>query len=134
MVSVLFHVETGSCANIDKPFYRATAAVLLRKVAVAVKGLAEVINKFYLIATVSCVVVTFITRDPPIAGQHARRGNRYQNVSTCCGVVGSTLAFVSIGHGFESEHHLFSHHSASAFSKLKSLAKCLLDYSVRRLM
>jgi len=28
--------------------------------------------------------------------------------------VGSTLAFGSIGHGFESEHRLFSHHSASA--------------------
>jgi len=37
------------------------------------------------------------------------------------GVVGSTLAFGSIGHGFESEHHLFSHHGASAFSKLRSL-------------
>jgi len=50
------------------------------------------------------------------------------------GVVGSTLAFGSIGHGFESEHRLFSHHSASAFSKLKSLAKCSLDDSVRRLL
>jgi len=49
-----------------------------------------------------------------------------------CGVVGSTLAFGSIGHGFESEHHLFSHHgvSVSAFSKLRSLAKCSLDDSV----
>jgi len=37
------------------------------------------------------------------------------------GVVCSTLAFGSIGHGFESEHRLFSHHSASAFSKLRSL-------------
>jgi len=37
------------------------------------------------------------------------------------GVVGSTLAFGSIGHGFESEHRLFSHHGASAFSKLRSL-------------
>jgi len=36
-----------------------------------------------------------------------------------CGVVGSTLAFGFIGHGFESEHRLFSHHSASAFSKLR---------------
>jgi len=44
--------------------------------------------------------------------------------------VGSTLAFGSIGHGFESEHRLFSHHGASAFSKLRSLAKCSLDYSV----
>jgi len=51
-----------------------------------------------------------------------------------CGVVGSTLAFGSIGHGFESEHHLFSHHGASAFSKLRSLAKCSLDDSVRRLL
>jgi len=32
------------------------------------------------------------------------------------GVVSSTLAFGSIGHGFESEHRLFSHHGASAFS------------------
>jgi len=38
-----------------------------------------------------------------------------------CGVVGSTLAFGSIGHGFESEHSLFSYHSVSAFSKLRSL-------------
>jgi len=52
----------------------------------------------------------------------------------CCGVVGSTLAFGSIGRGFESEHRLFSHHSASAFSKLRSLAKCSLDDSVRRLL
>jgi len=29
-----------------------------------------------------------------------------------CGVVVSTLAFGSIGHGFKSEHCLFSHHSA----------------------
>jgi len=35
--------------------------------------------------------------------------------------VGSTLAFGSLGHGFESEHRLFSHHGASAFSKLRSL-------------
>jgi len=51
-----------------------------------------------------------------------------------CNVVGSTLAFGSIGHGFESEIRLFSHHSASAFSKLRSLAKCSLDDSVRRLL
>jgi len=51
-----------------------------------------------------------------------------------CGVVGSTLAFGSIGHGFESEHSLFSHHVASAFRKLRSLAKCSLDDSVRRLL
>jgi len=50
------------------------------------------------------------------------------------GVVGSTLAFGSIGHGFESEHRSFSHHGASAFSKLRSLAKCSLDDSVRRLL
>jgi len=49
-------------------------------------------------------------------------------------VVGSTLAFGSIGHGFESEHCLFSLHGASAFSKLRSLAKCSLDDSVRRLL
>jgi len=51
-----------------------------------------------------------------------------------CGVVGSTLAFGSIGHGFESEHRLNSHHDASAFRKLRSLAKCSLDDSVRRLL
>jgi len=51
-----------------------------------------------------------------------------------CGVVGSTLAFGSIGHGFQSEHRSFSHHSASAFSKLRSLAKCSLHDSVRRLL
>jgi len=50
------------------------------------------------------------------------------------GVVGSTLAFGSMGHGFESEHGLFYHHSASAFSKLRSLAKCSLDDSARRLL
>jgi len=50
------------------------------------------------------------------------------------GVVGSTLAFGFISHGFESEHRLFSHHSASAFSKLRSPAKCSLDDSVRRLL
>jgi len=51
-----------------------------------------------------------------------------------CGVVGSTLAFGCIGHGFEFEHSLFSLHGASAFSKLRSLAKCSLDGSVRRLL
>jgi len=40
----------------------------------------------------------------------------------CCGVVSITLASGSIGHGFESEHRLFSHHRASAFSKMRSLA------------
>jgi len=39
-----------------------------------------------------------------------------------CGVVGSKLAFGSIGRRFKSEHCLFSHHSVSAFSKLRSLA------------
>lgn len=39
-----------------------------------------------------------------------------------CGVVGSTLAFGSTGRGFDPEHRYFSHHSASAFSKLRSLA------------
>jgi len=38
-----------------------------------------------------------------------------------------------IGHGFDSEHR-FSHHGVSAFSKLRSLAKCSLDDSVRRLL
>jgi len=54
------------------------------------------------------------------------------NVVGRCGVVDSTLAFGSIGHGFESKHSLFSHHSASAF--MTSLAKCSLDDSVRRLL
>jgi len=40
------------------------------------------------------------------------------------GVVGSTLAFGSIGHGFESEHSFLLRHSASAFNKLGLLAKC----------
>jgi len=48
--------------------------------------------------------------------------------------VDSTLAFVSIGHGFDSEHRLFSHHSTSVFSKLRLLSKCSLDDSVRRLL
>jgi len=48
-----------------------------------------------------------------------------------CGVVGGTLAFGFIGHGFESKHSLFSHHRASAFCKLTSLAKCSLYDSVR---
>jgi len=51
-----------------------------------------------------------------------------------CGVVGRTLAFGSIGHGFESEHRLFSHHVAAALSTLRSLAKCSLDDSVSRLL
>jgi len=52
-----------------------------------------------------------------------------------CGVVGSILAFGSIGHaGFESEHRLISHHSTSAFSKLRSLAQCSLDDSARCLL
>jgi len=50
-----------------------------------------------------------------------------------CGVVGSTLAFGSTGHGFESENRLFSYHIASAFRNLRSLSKCSLD-SVRRLI
>jgi len=45
---------------------------------------------------------------------------------SACGVActrcGSTRAFGSIGRGFESEHRIFSHHSASCFSKLRSLA------------
>jgi len=48
-----------------------------------------------------------------------------------CGVVGSTLAFGSIGHGFESEHRLSSYHGASDVSKLRSLTKCSLDDSIR---
>jgi len=48
-----------------------------------------------------------------------------------CGVVDRTLGFGSIGHGFESEHRLFSHHGSSAFSKLRSLANCSLDDSIR---
>jgi len=42
---------------------------------------------------------------------------------TRCGALwcSSTLAFGSMGHGFGSECRLFSHHDASAFSKLRSL-------------
>jgi len=39
----------------------------------------------------------------------------------------AVIAFGSVGRWFESEHRLFSHHSVSAFSKLKSLAQCSLD-------
>jgi len=46
----------------------------------------------------------------------------------------STRAFGSIGHGFESEHRLFSHHGASAYRKLKALALCSLDDSVWSLL
>jgi len=46
----------------------------------------------------------------------------------CCGVVGSTLAFGSTGHRFKSEHRLFSHHGASAFSKLISLAQWTIQF------
>jgi len=46
-----------------------------------------------------------------------------------CDVVGNTLAFGFIGCGFESEYRLFSHHSESVFSKLRSLA-----YSVHSTM
>jgi len=52
-----------------------------------------------------------------------------QSVLGRCRVVGSTLAFGSIGHGLESELHLFSHYSVSAFNKLRSLddsVRCLL--------
>jgi len=51
-----------------------------------------------------------------------------------CGIAGSILAFWSIGHGFESEHRLCAHQSASAISKLRSLAQCSLDDSVRCLL
>jgi len=63
-----------------------------------------------------------------------RQGAKPLDPTGGCGVVGSTLAFGSVGHGFESEHRLFSHHGASAFSKLRLLAKCSLDDSVRRLL
>jgi len=70
-----------------------------------------------------------------------RSFGRYVYVRECvidgytgrCGVVGSTLAYGSIVHGFESEHRLFSHHGASDFIKLRSLTKCSLDDSVHRL-
>jgi len=45
----------------------------------------------------------------------------YQVILEILWFSGRTFAFGSIGHGFESEHRLFSHHSASAFSKLRSL-------------
>jgi len=69
--------------------------------------------------------------DLPVLSAQAKRGATQQRR---CGVVGSALAFGSIGRGFESEHRLFSRHGASAFSKLRSLAKCSLDDSVRRLL
>jgi len=54
---------------------------------------------------------------------------RHFNITTCteeecgrCGVVRRTLAFGSIGHGFESEQRLFSHLNVSAFSKLRLLS------------
>jgi len=37
------------------------------------------------------------------------------------GAVDGTLAFGSIGRGFESEHRLFSHHSASIFKQADNL-------------
>jgi len=43
---------------------------------------------------------------------------RYIQIIGLCGVVGSTLAFRSTGHAFESEQRSFSQHSASACSKL----------------
>jgi len=61
-------------------------------------------------------------------------GKRSKQFVGRCGELGSTLAFGSIGRGFESEHRLFSHHGASAFRKQISLAKCSLDDSVRRLL
>jgi len=64
----------------------------------------------------------------------ANKNNNDTIIVGRCGVVGSTLAFGSIGHVFDSENRLFSHHGASAFSKLRSLAKCLLDDSFRRLL
>jgi len=39
-----------------------------------------------------------------------------------CGIVASTLAFGSIGRGFESEHRLLSYNGASGFSNLRLLA------------
>jgi len=51
-----------------------------------------------------------------------------------CFIVGSELAFESIGHGFESEHRLFSHYNASAFIKLGLLPKYSLDDLVYQLL
>ena len=48
-----------------------------------------------------------------------------------CGVVGSTLAFGSPGLEFDSGHRYFSHHSASAFSKLRSGVVPTVHDSVR---
>jgi len=68
------------------------------------------------------------------SSEHITELTEHYTAQKRCGLVGSTLAFGSIGHGLESEHRLFSHHGASAFSKLRSLAKCSLDDSVRRLL
>jgi len=76
------------------------------------------------------IIMTKVASKPEI---RRRTTPSYYSVGRC-GVVGSTLAFGFIGHGLESEHRLFSHHSASAFSKLRSLAKCSLDDSVRQLL
>jgi len=53
-----------------------------------------------------------------------------------CGVVGWAIAH-SLSDPYHMgsnpiEHRLFSHRGASSFSKLRSLAKCSLDDSVRR--
>jgi len=69
-------------------------------------------------------------RKPVIQGQKSQLCPRVRH----CGVVGSTLAFEYIGHGFESDHRLCSHHGVSAFSKQRSLTKCSSDDSIRRLL
>jgi len=42
-----------------------------------------------------------------------------------CGVVGGTLAFGFIGHVFESEHRLFSYHSALALQQAEITGEVL---------
>jgi len=51
---------------------------------------------------------------PIYSGRHQGKPAEATSIVGRCGVVGSTLAFRSIGHGFESEHRLFSHNGASA--------------------
>jgi len=47
-----------------------------------------------------------------------------------CGIVVCTLAFGSIGHGFESEHRLLLHHDASALICWYDLICCSLATSI----
>jgi len=81
---------------------------------------------FMVVLGVSYYIIVIIIKD--ITQTLGQRSIDFpQHTMTClhvgrCGVVGSALAFGSIGRGFESENRIFSYHRASAFSKLRSLA------------